>query len=35
LQYHEKTSLLTMGALLALTFNHAGAQDKHAARHWS
>jgi carbonic anhydrase len=31
----KKTSLLTMGALLALTFNHAGAQDKHAAPHWS
>jgi carbonic anhydrase len=31
----KKTSLLTMGALLALAFNHADAEDKAAHPHWS
>lgn len=31
----KKTTLLYMGAVLAFTFNHAGAQDKSAHPHWS
>ena len=31
----KKMSLLTMGAMLAFTFNHASAEDKSAQQHWS
>jgi carbonic anhydrase len=31
----KKTTLLTIGAVLAFTFNQAGAQDKPAHPHWS